>query len=175
MFIDHQFSKNFDTNDKFTFINYATNFDWISEHSGYYISNINGSNVSLSTCNSKCKRCWGSTDSTCYECDTSNGYILVNTTCYLATGFFMKTPTQNSQQTVDFNLISSDSSSTNVTNLTTYTISIWMKFMGVEESTQSSEPKLIILRDLSLKRLFYLLFIFINCILNGFFLNPFLL
>ena len=147
MYIQHSYTKNFDTNDNFTFINYATNFDWISENSGYYISNINGTDVSLSTCNIKCLRCWGSTDSTCYECDTNNGYVLVNTTCYLATGFFMKTPTQNSQQTVDFNLISGDSSNTNVNTLTTYTFSIWMKFLGVEKSTQSTEPKLIILRE----------------------------
>ena len=131
--VTHSYTLNFDTTDNFIFYNYETNFDWSGFNEGKYITAINDGNkkITFGNCHENCKRCFSSSITDCYECTTNN--VLVGKECKPTTNYFLRTP----------NSITLKSDLINTFN--EYTISFWMKFLGVVSSSHSLYPSLLLL------------------------------
>ena len=138
--VTHSFTKNFDTNDDFTFFNYEVNFDFGADNKYKYINSIHeNKTISIIDCHESCLRCYGDSSTNCYECDSANNYILVNNTCKLGTGYYFKShPTQN--------IILNNQNIFSNSGPIVYSINFWMKFFG-KESTKTSNPKIMIFSD----------------------------
>ena len=135
----HSFTKNFDTKDDFTFFNYEVNFDYGADHKYKFIGSIDEKKLNIYNCNDSCLRCYGTSNTVCYECDSEKNYILVNQTCRLGTGYYFKShPTQN--------IILDNQGIFSNSGPIVYSINFWMKFFG-KESTKTSNPKIMIFSD----------------------------
>ena len=78
-------------------INYSTdNFDYTYLNSNYFITSLNadGTDYLINECHSSCKRCYSADPNNCYEC--RDGYILSGKKCNRITGYYLKTPSLNS-------------------------------------------------------------------------------
>ena len=129
--VTHSNTLNFDTTDNFLFYNYDTNFDWSASNEGYYISAIDEEkNLSYGICNEGCKRCFGNTITQCYECNS--GFVLIGKECVPVSVVYARTPNgftlRNDLTSLPLNL------------LTEYTISFWMKYLGVISTSNSVYP-----------------------------------
>ena len=144
--VTHTISKNFDSSDEYIFYNYATNFDWGATHSNKYITSITGTVISSANCHEYCKRCFSSVSTNCYECN--NEYVLINQSCVKYTKYYLKTPANfeiplnviydNGIESFDFTSIVDGG----------WTLIIYMKFMGVDiQSSSSQEYVLFNLND----------------------------
>ena len=117
--------------------NYSTdNFDKTYINENNYITGItnDGTDYIISECAIECKRCYSSSSSDCYEC--RNGYSIYGKECKTRTGYFFKTPPDNdiytkieiTTQKID------DDGYFNITELNPLTITLYIKFFGIELS-----------------------------------------
>ena len=136
--VTHNNTLNFDTNDNFLFYNYETNFDWGINNEYFYISSIDSNKVITSaSCHNSCKRCFSNANTECYEC--ADDFVLVGKTCTETTAYFARTP---GDFVLENNLGNGD-----VSLLKKYTISFFMKFLGVISSSNSVYPKIFSIQD----------------------------
>ena len=128
--VDHIASNNFDTNDNFLFYNYEINFDWIENNKKNYISNMINTEIIPEKCHENCIRCYSSLNTYCYECEEN--YVLIGQKCTLITGYFL---TSFKEEEIEFNI-------SNIAKpLTEFTISFYIKFIGVIKPENSIEDK----------------------------------
>ena len=128
--VDHIASNNFDTNDNFLFYNYEINFDWIENNKKNFISNMINTEIIPEKCHENCIRCYSSLNTYCYECEEN--YVLNGQKCILITGYFL---TSFKEDEVEFNI------SNIVKPLTEFTISFYIKFIGVIKPDGSIKDK----------------------------------
>ena len=113
--------------------NYSTdNFDKTYINENNYISGINddGTDYSLSSCSSECKRCYSSLNGNCYEC--RRGYSLYGKYCKINTGFFLKTPPSNNEITEIEIASTNDNTKFSLEKANPLTITLYIKFFGIE-------------------------------------------
>ena len=139
--VTHNNTLNFDTNDNFLFYNYETNFDWgaaSSFNENNYINSIDSNKViTAALCDPSCKRCFSNSNTECYEC--TENFVLVGKRCYKMTAFFARTPS-------DF-VLENNFGNGDVSILKQYTISFFMKFLGVISTSNSVNPKIFSIQD----------------------------
>ena len=113
--------------------NYSTdNFDKTYINENNYISGINedGTDYLISSCASECKRCYSSSNTDCYECKL--GYSIYGKQCKVRTGYFLKTPPDNSDITKIPISIKDDDTNFNLEKETNFTMTLYIKFFGIE-------------------------------------------
>ena len=93
-----------------------------------------GNDYLISACSPECKRCYSSSNSDCYEC--RNGYSIYGKQCKVRTGYFFKTPPNNDtiskiELTTQKN---DDDGYFNITEIKSLTITLYIKFLGIELS-----------------------------------------
>ena len=115
--------------------NYSTdNFDKTFVNENNYVSGItdDGTDYIISACSEQCKRCYSSSNVDCYECRL--GYAIYGKQCKVRTGYFFKTPPDNSL----YNRIeittqkNDDDGYFNITEINPLTITLYIKFFGIE-------------------------------------------
>ena len=113
--------------------NYSTdNFDKTFVFENNYISGINedGTDYLISACASECKRCYSSSNTDCYECRL--GYSIYGKQCKVRTGYFLKTPPNNTE-TEEINIvIKDDDKEFELEKETNFTMTLYIKFFGIE-------------------------------------------
>ena len=112
--------------------NYSTNnFDKTLIYENNYISGLNedGTDYLISSCASECKRCYSSSKTDCYECKT--GYCLYGKQCKIRSGFFLKTPPNYDIDHIDLK-IKDDSKNYDLEKMNPVTITLYIKFFGIE-------------------------------------------
>ena len=113
--------------------NYSTdNFDKTFVFENNYISGINedGTDYLISACASECKRCYSSSNTDCYECRL--GYSIYGKQCKVRTGYFLKTPPNNTE-TREINIkIKDDDKAFDLEKETNFTMTLYIKFFGIE-------------------------------------------
>jgi hypothetical protein len=139
--VTHANTLNFDSNDDFLFYNYETKFDWgiaESNHSGHYISAIDENRkVTYAKCHDACRRCFSNAQTECYECQPL--YVLIGKKCTERTGYFARTPGEF--------VLENDLGNGTISDLKQYTISFWMKFLGVISTSNSLYPIIFSIQD----------------------------
>ena len=122
--------------------NYSTdNFDKTYIYENNYISGLNadGTDYLISACASECKRCYSSASTDCYECKT--GYSLYGKQCKIRTGFFLKTPPNNSNINEIGIKIKNVDRNYDLEKINPVTITLYIKFFGIELSKVESGKK----------------------------------
>ena len=117
--------------------NYSTdNFDKTFVEENNYITGItdDGTDYIISACSSECKRCYSSSNVDCYEC--RNGYSIYGKQCKIRTGYFFKTPPDNSlYEKIEIKTQKNDDDGYfNITETNPITITLYIKFFGIELS-----------------------------------------
>ena len=117
--------------------NYSTdNFDKTFIEENNYISGItdDGTDYLISACSNECKRCYSSSNVDCYECRL--GYSIYGKQCKVRTGYFFKTPPDNSYYTrIEIKTQQNDEDGFfNITTINPLTITLYIKFFGIELS-----------------------------------------
>ena len=117
--------------------NYSTdNFDKTFVEENNYISGItdDGTDYIISACSNECKRCYSSSNVDCYECRL--GYSIYGKQCKVRTGYFYKTPPDNSfYSKVEFKTTQNDADGYfNIAEVNPITIALYIKFFGIELS-----------------------------------------
>ena len=125
--------------DNILIYNYANNFDWAFNNKKKFISDMDNQKLIVSNCNEHCLRCYEESLITkCYECDDK--YTLINQTCFYNYGYYyLKTPSPSQN---DYSFILDNGDQGSVSDLNGWTISFWMKFIGVIYSSESENPKI---------------------------------
>ena len=105
--VTHLDTNNFQSTDNNVFYNYELNFDWGATHLNNYITSIDKSEekwgyIEYAQCNSRCKRCYSSTYTNCYECNV--GFKLINKECVTINGYYLKTPANSANTIVPFKI-----------------------------------------------------------------------
>ena len=121
--------------------NYSTdNFDKTYIEENNYISGIkeDGTDYIISACSLECKRCYSSSNNDCYEC--RNGYSIYGKQCKARTGYFFKTPTENSSiRKIEIKTKQNDDDvNFNINEINPLTITIYIKFFGIDLSQVES-------------------------------------
>lgn len=122
-----------------TLINYSTTYDWGVSNPGSYITSMTGTTVALGSCSSQCKRCYSSTQTSCYECNT--GFVLKGQTCINITNYYMKVPVSTANTPVSLKIVSG--TAYDLTKVTSFTMTFWIKFFGINSSSASSSPYIV--------------------------------
>ena len=125
--------------------NYSTgNFDKTSINENNYISGINedGTDYLISSCATECKRCYSSSNTDCYECRL--GYSLYGKQCKVRTGYFLKTPPDSGATKIPIT-IKDDDTNFDLAKQTNFTITLYIKFFGIELQKVVSGQKYYIL------------------------------
>ena len=117
--------------------NYSTeNFDKTFIDENNYISGItdDGTDYLISACSSECKRCYSSSNVDCYECRL--GYSIYGKQCKVRTGYFFKTPPDNSEyEHIEITTQKNDDDGYfNINEINPLTITLYIKFFGIELS-----------------------------------------
>ena len=115
--------------------NYSTdNFDKTFVFENNYISGLNedGTDYLISACASECKRCYSSANTDCYECKL--GYSIYGKQCKIRTGYFLKTPPNNTLATEIGIKIKDEDTYFDLETQTHFTITLYIKFFGIELS-----------------------------------------
>ena len=115
--------------------NYSTdNFDKTFIDENNYISGItdDGTDYLISACSNECKRCYSSSNVDCYECRL--GYSIYGKQCKVRTGYFFKTPPDNSffRQVEITTQKNDDDGYFNIFEVNPLTITLYIKFFGIE-------------------------------------------
>ena len=129
--VTHSETNDFQSNDKNVFYNYELNFDWGASNLNNYMTSLDKSEekwgyIEYAQCNSRCKRCYSSTYTNCYECNV--GFKLINKECVSINGYYLKTPSNNAKTKIPFKI---EVDTLGVPNLKQWTFCIYMKFEGV--------------------------------------------
>ena len=110
--------------------NYSTeNFDKTFMEENNYISGINddGTDYLISACADECKRCYSSSNVDCYECRL--GYAIYGKQCKVRTGYFFKTPPENTGvEEVNITIYKNDETYFNLEEINPLTITLYIKF-----------------------------------------------
>ena len=119
--------------DNIIIYNYSSKFDWGLLHKKQFVINMDGDftmNISHGYCDEHCIRCYEENNiANCYECE--EGYVLQYKECRNATQFyFLKTPSGSS-----INLVVENEDDNSFTDLASFTIVFWIKFLGVQYPT----------------------------------------
>ena len=112
--------------------NYSTdNFDKTYIYENNYISGINqdGTDYLISACASECKRCYSSSNTDCYEC--KSGYAIYGKQCKIRTGYFFKTPPNNTDIKDISIKITKDTGNFDLEKINPVTITLYIKFFGI--------------------------------------------
>ena len=113
--------------------NYSTdNFDKTYIYENNYISGLNedGTDYLISACSSECKRCYSSSNTDCYECKL--GYSIYGKQCKVRTGYFLKTPPNNTHiNEIDIK-ISNNETYFYLDQQKHFTMTLYIKFFGIE-------------------------------------------
>ena len=113
--------------------NYSTNnFDKTLIYENNYISGLNedGTDYLISACSSECKRCYSSSNTDCYECKL--GYSIYGKQCKVRTGYFLKTPPNNTHiNEIDIK-ISNNETYFYLDQQKHFTMTLYIKFFGIE-------------------------------------------
>ncbi len=127
--------------DKIIIYNYSIKFDWGKSNSGKFVKGISETGViDEGLCDSNCVRCYIESDiSRCYECKSE--YILYGQKCVKIEYYYLKTPSTSSGE---YSFITSTSSS-DISRLTSFTLTFWIKFYGVLKDINTQNPKIITL------------------------------
>ena len=146
--VTHLDTNNFQSTDNNVFYNYELNFDWGATHLNNYITSIDKSEekwgyIEYAQCNSRCKRCYSSTYTNCYECNV--GFKLINKECVTINGYYLKTPANSANTIVPFKI---EVDTLAVPNLKQWTFCIYMKFEGVA-LPQLNYAKIIVFKESS--------------------------
>ena len=115
--------------------NYSTdNFDKTFVYENNYISGLNedGTDYLISACSNECKRCYSSANTDCYECKL--GYSIYGKQCKVRTGYFLKTPPNNTAITEIGIKIDDYDKYFDLRNETNFTMTLYIKFFGIELS-----------------------------------------
>ena len=113
--------------------NYSTdNFDKTFVYENNYISGINedGTDYLISACAGECKRCYSSSNTDCYECRL--GYSIYGKQCKVRTGYFLKTPPNNTDIREISITIKDDDKYFELEKETNFTMTLYIKFFGIE-------------------------------------------
>ena len=110
------------------------NFDYSISHIGTFISGLSNDNkdFNFANCYYSCKRCYSSNSNECYEC--KDGYTLFNNYCKENTGFFFQTPLKDKSilyVELKKNIIN-DEFNFKLINTNPITITLWIKFIGID-------------------------------------------
>ena len=125
--------------DKIIIYNYSTKFDWGKINEGSFVKTISETGeVESGNCDSNCIRCYIESDITrCYECKSD--HILYGQKCIKTEKYYLKTPSTSSGE---YSFITSTSSS-DISRLTSFTLTFWIKFYGVLKDINTQNPKII--------------------------------
>ena len=129
--VTHLETNNFQSKDNNVFFNYELNFDWGANNLNNYITSLDRSEerwgyIEYAQCHSRCKRCYSSTYTNCYECNV--GFKLINKECVAINGYYLKTPPNTANTIVPFKI---EKDTLGVPNLKQWTFCIYMKYEGV--------------------------------------------
>ena len=105
--VTHLGTNNFQSTDNNVFYNYENNFDWGASNLNNYITSLDRSEEKLgyiehAQCHSRCKRCYSSTYTNCYECNV--GFKLINKECVTINGHFLKIPAKSANTVIPFSV-----------------------------------------------------------------------
>ena len=105
--VTHLDTNNFQSNDNNVFYNYELNFDWGANNLNNYITSLDKSEekwgyIESAQCHTRCKRCYSSTYTNCYECNV--GFKLINKECVAINGYYLKTPPNTANTIIPFKL-----------------------------------------------------------------------
>ena len=123
--------------DNILLYNYSSKFDWGLQNLGKYLT-LNSGSLTQADCDIACERCFENDPKRCYQC--KKGYVLIYQECKLITNYYLKTPSRSTKSNIPF-VTTTDTS--DVTKLTSFTFTFWMKFFGVEASSTSSQPVIL--------------------------------
>ena len=146
--VTHLDTNNFQSTDNNVFYNYELYFDWGADHLNNYITSLDKSNEKLgyieyAQCHSRCKRCYSSTYTNCYECNV--GFKLINKECVSINGYYLKTPANTPNTIIPFKI---EVDTLRVPDFKQWTFCIYMKFEGVAAS-DSQYAKIIVFKESS--------------------------
>ena len=146
--VTHLDTNNFQSTDNNVFYNYENNFDWGASNLNNYITSLDKSEerwgyLESAQCHSRCKRCYSSTYTNCYECNV--GFKLINKECVAINGYYLKTPANTPNTIIPFKI---EVDSLGVPSLKQWTFCIYMKFEGVA-LPQLSYAKIITFKESS--------------------------
>ena len=128
------------TIDKSLLYNYSTKFDWGATHANKYITGNTDGVITYNNCGTGCKRCYSSSTSDCYQCDT--GYILKGKTCKTISKFFVKLPIGSGGS---LKLQSSDNY--NLENSKALTVTFFIKIFGVKSDYSQTKAPIFTIED----------------------------
>ena len=114
-------------------INYSTdNFDKTYIYENYYSNGINedGTDYTIFECPPECKRCYSSFESDCYECRL--GYTLYDKKCKMITGYFFKSPPNNSTYEKIEITTKNDNTYFDIKKINPITITLYIKYFGID-------------------------------------------
>ena len=130
--------------DKLIIYNYSTKFDWGNSNPGKYVKTMTGTVITSENCDVSCRRCYSNTNDRCYECES--GYVLYGQKCiFTKNNFYLKTPSTSSGE---YSFVTSTSSS-DITKLTSFTLSFWIKFYGVLQGVNTQNPQILSLSSIT--------------------------
>ena len=138
----HEESDDFNSLDRFTFYNYATNFDWgveKSENVGRFIASMDGIYITSQECGDNCERCYTNANSNCYKCKV--GYVLKGMTCVVTNGYFYLKIPGNEKKNIQFALDGTEGKP--ITAYPGITMHFYMKFEGVLTDTITTSPRIM--------------------------------
>lgn len=145
----HISTANFRSSDGYSFYNYAINFDWgveKTDNEAKYIKAMDKTVITSASCATPCKRCYSNAETDCYEC--MDGFVLVNKKCVQTTQYFLKTPFNNPGNFVSFKITDTGAAVPfDLTNQKGFTLTLWIKFLGVIQGGTSSEPYILKLSE----------------------------
>jgi hypothetical protein len=111
-------------------------FDWgISNQKKFITSATSAGLITYSSCDTNCSRCYSNKADDCYQCKV--GYVLMQSKCVKANGFFLGIPTGSSSI---INIKLNDGGSIDITKQPATTLSFWIKFYGIINSATSLCP-----------------------------------
>ena len=133
--------------DEYSLYNYAVDFDWVESNPNNFIVSMDDNYEILSSACSQdaCRRCYSSSITDCYECQSK--YVLVNKTCTPAGNYYLKAPSTSPDSPLPFIIIDANDSDKDLTKINSFTLTIWMKFLGVINGGTLSEPSILIFND----------------------------
>ena len=146
--VTHLITNNFQSTDNNVFYNYETNFDWGANNLNNYITSLDKTEekwgfIEYAQCHSRCKRCYSSTYTNCYECNV--GFKLINKECVSINGYYLKTPANSPNTIIPFKI---EVDTLRVPDLKQWTFCIYMKFEGVA-LPQLSHARIITFKESS--------------------------
>lgn len=132
----------FYSKDEYLFFNYETNFDWVNDNKGVYINSIDDDKrFNPIPCAEGCNRCYTNSVIACYEC--KSGFVLINQTCTPITSSYLKTPNTALSPIALNTICNVDASMGNLLTLPAFTLTFYMKFLGVIKESTAGTPKIL--------------------------------